>query len=226
MGNGKVVLITGASRGIGRESAFCFAREGFDLIITYNFGEDEIEETQAKCKEFGDGEVFVVKLDISKSEDRRNCLEKVKDKFGKVDVLINNAGVVVWKYLVEQSEEEVVSQIRTNLEGPIDFTRIFLPIISDDGVIINVSSLAGKTGYDELTTYCASKFGLRGFSQALAQEMKGIKVYSINPGATKTRMTDFVGDEPFEVGKIIFETAIGKHGTGNGDDIDVGRVID
>ena len=97
--------------------------------------------------------------------------------------------------------------------------QIFLPIINDS--IINISSGAGKTGYSSLSTYCATKFGVRGFTKALSNELENIKVINVNPGMTATQMTNFKGVPAREVADVIFRTATGKISVDNGGDVDV-----
>src|SRR3989338_1982612 len=215
----KVVFITGSSIGIGRETAFKFAKTGWKIVISYYKDEKEAKKTAEKCKELGARDVLIVKLNVMDNKSILNAVKEIVKRFNHIDVLINNAGVVVWKELIEQEDEEIENQIRTNLEGLIKVTKYCLPYIKE--VIINISSGAGKTGHATLTTYCASKFGVRGFTQALAQELNGIKVYSVNPGRTKTRMTDFSGDAPEKVAEIIFNTATGRYKVDSGSDVDV-----
>jgi len=219
----KVVFITGSSIGIGRETAFKFAEAGWKIIISYYKDKKEAKKTAEKCKELGAKDVLVVKLDVKDSKSILNAVKEIVKRFNHINILINNAGVVVWKELIEQDDEEIENQIRTNLEGLIKVTRYCLPYIKE--IIINISSGAGKTGHATLTTYCASKFGVRGFTQALAQELKGIKLYSVNPRRTKTRMTDFSGDSPGQVAEIIFNTAVGRYKIDSGDDVDVWDLL-
>ncbi len=219
----KVVFITGSSIGIGRETAFKFAEAGWKIIIGYYKDKKEAKKTAEKCKELGAEDVLVVKLNVMDNKSILNVIKEIIKKFNHINVLINNAGVVFWKELIDQEDEEIENQIRTNLEGLIKVTKYCLPYIKE--VIINISSGAGKTGHATLTTYCASKFGVRGFTQALAQELKGIKVYSINPRRTKTRMTDFSGDAPEKVAEIIFNTAVGRYKVVSGGDVDVWEYL-
>lgn len=137
--------------------------------------------------------------------------------------MVNNAGIVVWKLFKDQNYEEIKEQIRTNLEGLIKVTKECLPHIKE--AIINLSSGAGLEGYETLTTYCATKFGVRGFTQALAQELPNLKIYSINPGVTATRMNDFKGQPPIEVAKIILNAIKGKYKIDSGGDVNVWEVM-
>lgn len=218
----KVVLITGSSLGIGRETAYKFAKEKAKIVITYYKDKDEALKVSEKCLALGASDVLIVQLNLMDDNGIKNAVKEIIDKFKEVHILINNAGVVVWKYLKEQSKEDIESQIRTNLEGLIKMTRECLPYVRD--TIINIASGAGKTGYADLTTYCATKFGVRGFTQSLAEELD-IKIYSVNPTMTKTRMTDFQGMEPEKVAEVILNTAKGKYRVSSGSDIDVQEVV-
>ncbi len=219
----KIVLITGSSVGIGRYTAYRFSKEGARIIITYNMGEREAHETAIGCKKLGAGGVSVFHLDIRDNESIKNLVENMKKEYGYIDILINNAGVVVWKPLKEQSFEDIENQIRVNLEGLIKLTKLMLPFVKE--MIINIGSGAGKAGFESLTVYCATKFGLRGFTQALAQEIPSLKIYCVNPGMTATRMTNFQGVHPERVAEIIFNTAKGIYKKPSGSDIDVWEYL-
>ncbi len=220
---GKVVVITGGSNGIGRETAFLFAKEGCKLVITYNKGEKEAKETAKKCIEFGSPGVLVVKLDLTKNEDIKKAVKQIIDKYGRIDILDNNAGVISWKPLEKQDYKDIEYQIRVNLEGLIKMTRECFPFIKE--TIINISSGAGKQGFGDLTTYCASKFGVRGFTQALADGYPKLKIYSVNPGMTATRMTEFRGVPANKVAEVVVNTVKGKYNVENGGDVDVWKVM-
>lgn len=215
----KVVLITGSNIGIGRETAFKFATEGCKVIITYYKDKTEALDASKKCLELGASDVLITQLNVMDDNSIKDCVKNVIEKFKSVDILINNAGIVVWKALENQSYEDVENQIKTNLEGMIKMTKECLPYVKD--TIINISSGAGKEGYGTLTVYCATKFGVRGFTQALAHELPKIKVYSVNPSSTATRMTNFRGDPPEKVAEIILKTAKGEIKANSSRDIDV-----
>ena len=215
----KTVLIAGSSIGIGRETAYLFAKEKDNVIITYYKDKKEAQLTEKKCKSLGASDTLLINLNVMDTNSIKKALETITKKYKKIDILVNNAGVIAWKFLSKQSIEEIENQIRTNLEGLIKTTKIFLPYINE--TIINISSGAGKTAYSNLSTYCATKFGVRGFTQSLAIELKKIRVYSVNPGMTKTRMTDFEGIPPIKVAEIILETAKTGYKKSSGSDIDV-----
>ncbi len=216
---GKVVFITGSSIGIGRETAFKFAKEGCKLVITYFKDKKEAEETLKKCMDLGAEDGIIVQLNVKDTKSIRDTVGEVVKRYGEIAILINNAGVIQWKHLESQTLDEIEDQIRTNLEGLIKMTKIALPHIKD--IIINIASGAGMHPYADLTVYCATKFGVRGFTQALAQELKDIKIYAVNPGMTKTRMTDYEGIEPSRVAEVILDLAKGKIKASSGDDINI-----
>lgn len=214
-----MVFITGASGSIGRETACKFAGEKMKLIVTYNRNKSKGEETYKKCQSLGASDVLLLQLDLANNRSINHAVNGAVKKFKKIDILINNAGVVAWSPLKDQSLADIEKQIRINLEGLIKMTKIFLPHIKD--MIINVGSGAGKTGFADLSTYCASKFGVRGFTQALAEEVEHIKVYAVNPDMTATKMTDFQGRPPEQVAEVILKTAKGEYRARSGSDIDV-----
>jgi len=148
-----------------------------------------------------------------------SCVRMVVATFGKIDVLVNNAGRLTWARLRDQTNDDIQNQVRTNLEGPIKMTLACLPHITE--TIINIGSIAGKNGIEELTVCCATKFGLRGFTQALAKEEPSINIYSVNPDYIATRMTDFVGRPPEEVAEVVVRAAKGDYAVPSGSDIDV-----
>ncbi len=219
----RTVLITGSSNGIGRYTAYAFAREGSRIVITYRNDKEGAEHTYAECLRLGMKEGVVTHLDLTDDRTIRECVQKVVERFGYVDILINNAGVASRKPLADQTFEEIENQIRTNLEGLIKFTRELLPYIRE--AIINVGSGAGKVGFENLTVYCATKFGLRGFTQALAREVKNLRVYAVNPGMTATRMTDYQGVHPEKVAQVILNTAKGLYNKPSGSDVDVWEYV-
>lgn len=218
----KVVVITGASSGIGRAAAIEFAKKGAVIVITYNKNPKGAEETNKECQKYTS--TFLVKLDISNESSIKKALEKIINKLKKIDILINNAGIIVWGKFEAQSAKDINAQIDTNLKGTILMTKHCLPYLKKrkKSVIINIASIAGKQPYPKIIPYCATKFGIRGFTQALALELpSSIKIYSLNPGATATKMTGFKGVSPESVAGIIVKLAEEKLGKHSGSDIDI-----
>ncbi len=219
----KVVLISGSSIGIGKATAFEFAKEGSKVVITYNKDKEEAEQTRLKCTTLGASDTLLLHLDLTDNQSIIYTVEKTVQKFGQIDILINNAGVLAWKPLREQSFEEIEAQVRVNLEGLIKITKQSLPYLTD--CIINISSGAGKSPFPELTTYCATKYGVRGFTQSLALEEEHLRIYSVNPGMTATRMTNYMGVPPEKVAKVILNTAKGLYNIPSGGDVDVWELV-
>jgi len=217
----KTILITGGSIGIGRATCIELSKLGFTIIFSYYKDEKEARETAEKCQLVGAKEVFYQYLDLTNDDSIKKFAAEVIGKFGKIDVLVNNAGVISWKPLKEQTFEEITMQVRVNLEGLIKITKIFLPYVKEK--IINISSGAGKTAYADLTTYCATKFGVRGFTQALAKEISTPLCVVVNPDMTQTRMTDFKGRPPEDVAEVIRDVILDKIKSHPGEDIDVWR---
>lgn len=179
----KTIFITGSNMGIGKETALKFAREGCNLAITYYKDRDEAFEVFDECRRLGAKEIQVVQLNLVDDQSIRLAVGRVIERFGEISVLINNAGVVVWKPLSEQSFENIEQQVRINIEGLIKVTRACLPYVKDS--IINIVGGAGMEGMENLVTYCTTKFAVRGFTEALAKEQPEIKVLAINedPGS-------------------------------------------
>lgn len=213
------ILITGSSIGIGRETALAFAQEGCNIIITYFEDEDEAAKTAIECKELGAEKVLMVHLDVTDDTSIKQAHETIMSEFNEIGILINNAGVVSYKSLVKEDLDAITNVIRTNVEGLIKVTRMFVNDVTK--MIINIGSDASKQAYSHLSVYTASKFAVRGFTQALALELNRIKVYCVNPGMTKTRMSQFRGDDPKDVARIILDTAKEKYHKPTGSDIDV-----
>lgn len=218
----KTILITGSSIGIGRETALKFAAEGGNVVITYYNDRGEALAVADKCRELGANEVMITQLNVIDNDSIKDAVDKVAARFGEISVLINNAGVVVWKHLFEQSFENIEQQVRINIEGLIKMTKMCLPYLKD--TVINMASGAGMVGFPELTTYCATKFAVRGFTESLAKEMPSLNVFSINPGMTATRMNNFKGQSPEKVADIILNVAKGEYGVKSGQDVNVWEV--
>jgi len=215
----KVVLITGSSNGIGKETALKFAAEKAKVIVTYCNDKTGGQTVEKRCRELGASGILLVKLNLNDNKSITKAVDTAVKTFRKIDILINNAGVAVWKPLKKQGLDDIEHQARTNLEGLIKMTRICLPHVKD--MIINIASGAGQTGFADLTAYCATKFGVRGFTQALAEEISKPRIYAVNPDMTKTRMTDYQGRPVEQVAQIVLNTAKGRYRKKSGSDVNV-----
>jgi meso-butanediol dehydrogenase / (S,S)-butanediol dehydrogenase / diacetyl reductase len=194
---GKVVVVTGAGSGIGRATALACSEKGA-CVVACGRNIADLNETVSLIISAG-GTGSAISLDVtntnSVSSFAKNCIKL----YGRIDVLVNNAGVMNKKNFLEITEEEWYEQIDTNLTGIYRCCQIILPsmIASSGGMIVNVSSVLGRTGVAQLAAYCSSKFGVIGLTQSLADEFGqlGIKVFSVCPGATDTPLHRMVVDE-------------------------------
>lgn len=212
----KIVLITGSSKGIGQAIAERFAKEKTKLIITYHHDRESADAAAKKCEELGASEVFVVQLDIKDSESIKKCFSEVEAKFGHIDYLVNNAGVIDWEKFENETFEEIEDQLRANLEGTIKMTSAFFPQIKEG--VINIASRAGHNAYPGRAVYVASKFGVVGFTKSLAQEYPDLKIFTVSPGAVKTEMWDFEeGVEPQVIADYIIKALKGEVELKDGD---------
>lgn len=220
---GQVILITGSSSGIGRETAYRFAKEGARLILTYHKGKTRGEAAEMRCRKLGAEDTVLLHLDVTDHDSILDAGWEVKRRYGAIDFLINNAGVGVFAPFGEQGVKDIERQIRTNFEGVIKTTRAFLPLVRKG--IINIASAAGKEVYTEMSVYCGTKLGVRGFTQALALEQPKLKICCVNPDETATRLSRYQGRPPQEVAEVIFRVASGKAGCKEGGDVDVWEVM-
>lgn len=219
---GKVVLITGSSIGIGAETAKKFASEGCRLVVTFNKSKTKAQEVEKEFKNLGAMDVLLIQLDLTDDQSIRNVISTVINKFGNIDVLINNAGILIWEDFKDYAFEDIELELRTNLEGLIKITNLALPYIKD--TIINIGSANAFRPSSKTSVYSASKFGIRGFSQVLAKEEPNLRIYVVNPTATATQMTDFGGQDPKEVAEVILKAAKGDYNIPSGSDINVWEV--
>ena len=200
----QVAIVTGSSRGIGKAIALALAKEGCNIVITSRTP-NEIKETAKEIRELG-VDTLEVKADVGNSNDVKNLVGKTVKNFGRVDILVNNAGILIKKPLVKMTEKEWDTLISINLKGAFLFSKEVLPYMTKqgNGVIVNISSGAGKHGYATLSAYCGSKFGLIGLTESLAQEVKKshIKVYAVCPGMVATKMQyDIIGAATYKLTK-------------------------
>lgn len=192
---GQVILITGASSGIGMAVAKAFAKEGGSLMLAAR-RLDRLSELAATCQALG-VPCEIMGTDVQDYPQVLRLIEKTIQKYGRIDVLVNNAGLGIFAPFHLQSWENVNRTLRTNLEGALAMCHAVIPhmIKRRSGVIVNVSSVVGKRAVPTLAAYCASKFGLWGFSQALRLELhpQGIHVCHFCPTATATEFQAVAG---------------------------------
>ena len=197
MGERKVALVTGATRGIGKAIALELADNGYDIVLNYRSVNDELKQTQKEIEE-KNVNCFLVYGDISKFEDCENIAKQAIEEFGRIDVLVNNAGITRDGLIMRMKKEDFESVIDTNLTGTFNMTRNIVPFMikQKNGRIINLSSVVGITGNAGQTNYSASKAGVIGFTKSLAKEVasRNILVNAIAPGFIETDMTKVLSD--------------------------------
>ncbi|MDJ1506856.1 oxidoreductase [Xanthocytophaga agilis] len=180
----KVWFITGASRGIGAEIVKVALATGNKVVATGR-------NTETITNTFGNSENFLaLRLDVTKEEDAAKAVQAAVDRFGRIDVLVNNAGYALFGAVEELSDEEVKKQFDTNVFGLLNVTRAVLPVMRKQrfGHIFNISSTSGLVGFAASSAYCATKFAVEGISESLYHEVQplGIKVTIIEPGAFRS----------------------------------------
>ncbi len=203
---GKVALITGGGRGIGKAVALAYAQEGARVALCART-ESEIEQAAAEIRG-RKAECEGWTCDVSSEEPAKEMVAQVQKKFGRIDVLVNNAGVMTRPVpMTELDVKKWDYTITVNLRGPFLVTQAALPgmIQQKGGSIINVSSMIGRTGYANFIAYSASKWGLEGFTQTLAAEVRSsnIRVNSVDPGVVATKVTGYQGSKPESVTEVF-----------------------
>ena len=179
-------IITGSGRGIGRETAMMLAKKGVNVVVCSRT-QREINETVDEIRKFN-ARIIGVKCDVGEALDVDMLVKKTVKEFGGIDILINNAAVLFVKRLSDTTEKEWDQTINSNLKSAFLCCKAVLPLMKK-GTIINVSSGAGKVGYENLSAYCASKFGMMGLTASLAWETN-TRVMAICPGDVDTAMQD------------------------------------
>ena len=185
----KVALITGASQGLGRALALAFAREGARVVVNAR-SEDSVRPVAGEVEDAG-AEVLAVAADVSKGADVERLVGESVERFGKIDVLVNNAGLLGPRVAIEDyPEDEWRRIIDANLTGPFLVSKAAIPYLSDGASIINVVSGVSVEGRAEWGAYSVSKFGMEGLNQILAAELaeRGVRVNAVDPGGMRTDM--------------------------------------
>lgn len=202
---GKVAIITGSTSGMGKSAAFLFAKHGCKVVVVGR-NEEEGKKVAEKIKK----NAMFVKCDVSDESCVKKMIDEVIKKFGKIDILYNNAGILLQKPIDLTSAEEFESVIKVNLEGQFLCAKYALAKMKQGASIINTASIAGLVGFPALTAYCASKGGIIALTRQLALDLakKGIRVNCICPGAIDTPMTKGVTEE--QIKQMVPLGRIGK----------------
>ena len=217
----KSVIVTGSGRGIGEYIAKRLAREGANVIVTGRTTRD-IENVSKEINDAGGRSIFI-KGDVTIEKDVKEVIHKTIKEFGKVDMLVNNAGKGLKKYIWETGVEEFEEVMDVNVKGTFLYMKNIIPEMENSkGLIINISSGAGKEGIQELGAYCASKFAVIGLTESAAVEVNNIKIVALCPGSVDTGMFKrmFPGEKadlkPEEVAEKVADICIhpGKYRQG------------
>jgi 3-oxoacyl-[acyl-carrier protein] reductase len=200
--DGKTVLVTGGSRGIGRALVELFAGEGCDVTFLYRGNAEAAQSVVAAAKDAGRA-VTAIQADVTDMAACTRTVEAITERTGRIDVLVNNAGVIRDNQLAAMSDEDVDAVLDTNVRGAFNMARAVVPhmIVQRAGCIVNLSSVAGEKGGRGQTNYAASKGAINSFTRALAVELapRRIRVNAVAPGVIETEMSqdvrEMAGDE-------------------------------
>ena len=194
----KVALITGGSRGIGKAIAKKFAKEGYDIVINYVSESAELGKVKEEMIENRNVDILFVKADVTNYNGCEEMIKEVINKFGRIDVLVNNAGKTKDGLLMRMKEEDFDKVIEVNLKGTFNVTKNVIPYMMKQrsGKIVNISSVVGIGGNAGQANYAASKAGIIGFTKSVAKELasRNILANCVAPGFIKTDMTDVLSD--------------------------------
>lgn len=196
MSENKVAVITGGTRGIGKAIAKIFAQNGYNLVINYVSENTDIESLEKEIK--NNNEILFVRANVSKFDEAENLIKNAIERFGKIDVLVNNAGITRDNLILRMKEEDFDSVISTNLKGTFNVTKNAVSYMMKKraGKIVNISSVVGVSGNAGQCNYAASKAGIIGFTKSIAKELasRGILANCIAPGFIGTDMTEVLSD--------------------------------
>lgn len=194
----KLAIITGGTRGIGKQIALTFAKEGYNIAINYRTENDDLKNTKKEIEE-NNVKCFTFQGDVTNFKDCEQFVKQIVEEFGNIDVLVNNAGITRDTLLMRMKEEDFKQVIDTNLIGTFNVTKNVISYMmkARSGRIINISSVVGISGNAGQTNYSASKAGIIGFTKSLAKEVasRNITVNAVAPGFIETQMTDVLKDD-------------------------------
>jgi NAD(P)-dependent dehydrogenase (short-subunit alcohol dehydrogenase family) len=229
-----VAMITGAGRGIGRATAEAFAAAGHAVVIAEV--QPALGRRAAHALRAHGAEVLALVTDVTRPASVRRAVAAARSRFGRIDCLVNNAGVLTVGPLARLAEGALERMLAVNLRGPLLATRAVLPAMLGrrSGAIVNVASLLGRTGAGDYATYCATKFGVVGFTEALGEELRGtgVGVWAVCPGLVDTMMARKTGItagersrliRPESVARVIVDLATGRRREPSGAAVDVVR---
>ena len=217
----KTAVITGSSQGIGRQIALEFAKNNYAVVVNYNKSKNEAFELIEKIKKSG-GTSIAVQADVSKFQEAQRLIDLSLNEFGKIDGLVNNAGISLQKIFQDVSEAEWKKLFEVNVGSVFNCCSCVLKdmILRKSGKIINISSIWGMVGASMEVHYSASKAAVIGFTKALAKELgpSGINVNCVSPGVIDTKMNNF---DQETLAELKNETPLGKIGTA----LDIAKTV-
>jgi len=185
-----VAVITGSGRGIGKAIAIELAKNKYDIVLNSRT-KKELQKTEDEIKEIG-RKTLVIEGDVTDYDLRKSIIRRTIKKFHRIDVLVNNAGIAWGGDFKDNSGKQIDAMVDINLKALMHLTKDVLPVMlrQKSGIIINISSVAGKIAHGGLAVYCGTKFGVIGFTEAIAEELKGkgIRAYAICPTGTESKM--------------------------------------
>lgn len=219
----KVAIVTGASRGIGREIAKTLARKGIIVVANYNKSEDMAKELKNELEK-ENIKIDIFKADVSKRQEVKELVKYTLKKYKKIDILVNNAGIAEYKLFTDETDEDWNRVINNNLYSAFVMSQEVIPnmVHNKSGSIINISSVNGMVGSSLEVIYSVSKAGMDGLTKALAKELgpSNIRVNSIAPGSIDTDMNAMLSKD--ELKELENETPLGRIGKSS----DIAKCID
>ncbi|HQR31492.1 MAG TPA: glucose 1-dehydrogenase [Blastocatellia bacterium] len=214
--NNKIALVTGSSQGIGRAIAVRFAQEGADVVINYNRGAKGAEEALAEIEAAG-RRGLIVQADLGKVSDIQRLVNTAVEHFGRLDVLVNNAGLETHAPFWDVTEDDYDKVLNVNLKGVFFASQEFVRHLRQTerpGKIVNISSVHEELPFPNFTAYCASKGGVKMMTRNLAVELGalGINVNNIAPGAIETPINTKLLNDPAKLGALLSQVPLGRLG--------------
>lgn len=211
----KVAVITGGAKGIGRACADVLFKSGFRVAVLYRSSVDAANDLIKKLNADGELNAIAIKVDVANAVSVQNAFDSVMNVFGRVDVLVNNAGIAMNKLLIDMSDNEISDIIDTDFKGVVYCSRAVQPLLSKSGggAIINISSVWGVVGAAMETVYSGAKAAVIGFTMALAKELgySGIRVNAVSPGMIDTDMNSAYSTD--EMAEILENIPLGRMGS-------------
>lgn len=211
----KVAVVTGGAVGIGRACSEVLSKSGFRVAVLYHNSVDAANDLIKKLNADGELNAIAIKVDVTNAVSVQNAFDRVMNVFGRVDVLVNNAGIAMNKLLIDMSDKEISDIIDTDFKGVVYCSRAVQPLLSKSGggAIINISSVWGVVGAAMETVYSGAKAAVIGFTMALAKELgySGIRVNAVSPGMIDTDMNSAYSAD--EIAEIIENIPLGRMGS-------------